>query len=101
MVKNTRRSSIKSNFIVIITKDIVKAYKDAEIDRKRAYLHFFFKRFWIKNKEIVEIEYKPVIQELSQANMVILSATWLRLVDYVRNYYMMPNYLFVNGNIPY
>ncbi|MFH1792734.1 MAG: recombinase family protein [Patescibacteria group bacterium] len=63
--------------VLDLTKDIAKAFRDADIARKKAYLHFFFKEFLVKDKKIVEIKYQPVIDVLQQANTVIVSKTWL------------------------
>jgi len=65
------------NEVLAVTQNIVGAYKEAKIHLKKAYLHFFFKRFLIKNKKIVEVECQPVIAVLQQANRVILSTSWL------------------------
>ena len=67
--------------VLDLTKNIAKTYREADIFRKRAYLHFFFKKFLIKNKKIAKIEYQPVIEVLKQANTVILSTSWLRRKD--------------------
>ena len=63
--------------VLALTQNIVKSYKNADIDTKRAYLRFFFQKFWVRNKKIVEIEYQPVIEVLNQANLGILSSNWL------------------------
>ena len=67
--------------VMAITQDIAKAYKEADIYLKKAYLHFFFKEFLIKDKRIAEIKFQPIIDVLQQANSVILSTTWLPRVD--------------------
>lgn len=67
--------------VLDITKDIAKAFREADLARKKAYLHFFFKEFLVKDKKIVEIKYQPVIDVLQQANSVILSTTWLLDLD--------------------
>lgn len=64
--------------VLDLTKDIAKTYREADIFRKRAYLHFFFKKFQVKDKRIAKIEYQPVIEVLKQANSVIFSTSWLR-----------------------
>jgi len=63
--------------VLDLTKNIAKTYREADIFRKRAYLHFFFKKILIGDKKIVKIEYQPVIEVLKQANTVILSTSWL------------------------
>ena len=67
--------------VMAITQDIAKAYKEADIYLKKAYLHFFFKEFLIKDKKIAEIKFQPIIDVLQQANTVILSTTRLPRVD--------------------
>ena len=70
--------------VLILTQDIVKAYKAVDINAKRAYLRFFFKKIWVKNKKITDIEYQPVIEILNQVNLGILSSNWLPALDQVR-----------------
>ena len=65
--------------VITLTQNIVKAYDKADIERKRAYLKFFFKEIRVKDKKIVEIIYQPVIDVLTQANRVLLSTEWLRI----------------------
>lgn len=67
--------------VLDLTKDIAKAFRDADMGRKKAYLHFFFKEFLVKDKKIAGIKYQPVIEVLQQANSVIFSTTWLRRQD--------------------
>ena len=67
--------------VLALTQNIVEAYKDADINAKRAYLRFFFKKMWVKDKKIVETEYQPVIEVLNKANLGILSVNWLRGLD--------------------
>ncbi len=63
--------------VIALTQDIVKSYDEADLEKKRAYLRFFFKEIRVKDKQIVEVVYKPVISVLKQTNMVILSALLL------------------------
>jgi len=63
--------------VLSITRNIARTYKEADINRKRAYLHFFFKEFWVKDKQIIDIMYQPAIGVLKQADSVILSTDWL------------------------
>lgn len=67
--------------VIALTQNIVKSYDGADINRKRAYLRFFFKEIRVKDKKIVEVIYKPVISVLNQTNMVILSTLLLPRVD--------------------
>jgi len=67
--------------VIALTQNIVKAYDNADIERKRAYLKFFFKEIAVKNKSIVNITYQHVIDVLTQANRVILSTAWLPRLD--------------------
>ena len=64
--------------VLSLTQNIVKAYDKADIDHRRAYLHFFFQQIWLKDKKIVEIEYSPALKVLNEAKLGILSANWLR-----------------------
>jgi len=63
--------------VMAITQNIAKAYKEADIYRKKAYLHFFFKELLVKDKKIAEIKYQPVIEVLQQANSVIFNTSLL------------------------
>lgn len=67
------------NEVIKLTRDIVSTYNSADTDHKRAYLHFFFQKIWVQNKQIVEVEYTPAIQVLNEAklDLGILSANWL------------------------
>ncbi len=67
--------------VLSITRDIASAYKRADIRRKKAYLHFFFKEFVVKDKKIVEVKYQPVINVLKETELVILRSSWLPRVD--------------------
>lgn len=67
--------------VLSLTQSIVKAYDNGDIERKRAYLKFFFKEIRVKDKKIVKIIYQPVIDVLTQANRVILSTLWLPRED--------------------
>lgn len=67
-----------------ITRNIAEAYKEADIQRKKAYLHFFFKEFLIKDMRVVEVKYHLVIGALKEANSVILSKSWLPIRNLIR-----------------
>jgi len=81
-IEKTRTIDIKIvDEVLALTQNIVKSYKCADIDTKRAYLRFFFQKFWVKNKKITGIEYQPVIETLNQANLGIISSEWLPGLD--------------------
>src|SRR3989344_1620253 len=63
--------------VLAVTQNIVTAYENADTDHKRAYLHFFFEKIWVKDKKIVEVEYTPAIKVLNEVNLGILSANLL------------------------
>ncbi|KXK10289.1 MAG: hypothetical protein UZ20_WS6002000014 [candidate division WS6 bacterium OLB21] len=67
--------------VIALTQNIVKAYDEADIEKKRAYLSFFFKEIRVEDKKIVDVVYKPVISVLKQTNMVILSTLLLPRLD--------------------
>ena len=67
--------------VLSLTQNIVKTYDKAEIDHKRAYLHFFFEKIWVKDKKIVQVDYTPAIKVLNEAKLGILSAIWLPGLD--------------------
>lgn len=72
--------------VLALTQNIVKAYKNADVNAKRAYLRFFFQKIWVKNKKITGVEYQPVIEVLNQASLGIISSNWLPLKDLFRNH---------------
>ena len=63
--------------VLKLTRNIVKTYEESDTDHQRAYLHFFFKKIWVKDKKIVEVEYTPAIQVLNDTRLGILSSTLL------------------------
>jgi len=65
------------NEILTFTNDIVKRYNEVDIDHKRAFLHFFFREIFVKDKKIVRITYTPALQVLNEAKLGILSHNWL------------------------
>ena len=67
--------------VLNLTNNVSHAYKDADISRKKAYLHFFFKEFAIRDTKVVEVKYQPVINVLKEAESVILRSSWLPRVD--------------------
>ncbi|EKE00343.1 MAG: recombinase [uncultured bacterium] len=69
------------NEVLELTRNIAQSYARVDTDHKRAYLHFFFKKLWVKDRKIVEVEYTPAIQVLQDTHLVILSANWLPRVD--------------------
>lgn len=63
--------------ILTFTNNIVKKYNEADNDHKRAFLHFFFKEIFIKDKQISRITYTPALQVLNEARLGILVHNWL------------------------
>lgn len=63
--------------ILTFTNSIVKKYNEADNDHKRAFLHFFFKEIFIKDKQISRITYTPALQVLNEARLGILVHNWL------------------------
>ena len=63
--------------VLELTRNIAQSYSKVDIDHKRAYLHFFFQKIWVKDRKVVEVEYTPAIQVLQDTHLVILSANWL------------------------
>jgi len=57
---------------LFLTKDIYKTYKNASEPLKRHYLRFFYERFVVDNKVIVEAKPTPILNALKTANMVRL-----------------------------
>lgn len=72
--------------VLELTRNIANRYAKVDIDHQRAYLHFFFQKIWVKDKQIVEVEYTPALKVLNEAKLGILSATWLPLKDLFCNH---------------
>jgi hypothetical protein len=66
---------------LFLTKDIYKTYKNAPNPLKRHYLRFFYERFVIDNKVIVEAKPTPIFETLLSTNMVRLRQVQLLRVD--------------------
>lgn len=72
--------------ILTFTNNIVKKYNESDNDHKRAFLHFFFKEIFIKNKQIARITYTPALQVLNEARLGILVHNLLPLKDLFCNH---------------
>lgn len=73
--------------VLTLTRNIARAYKQADTDHKRAYLHFFFQKIVVENKLIVDVEYTPALQYLQKTNRDgsgILCQSWLQTVQSIR-----------------
>lgn len=64
-----------------LTKEVYQTYKEANDTIKRHYLRFFYERFVVKNKEIIEEKPTPVLDALNCANSVRLRALQLPRLD--------------------
>ena len=67
--------------VLDLTQNIVRAYNNADTDRKRSYLHFFFEKIWLKDQKIVKIDYTPVLNVLNEARLGILVSDLLPRED--------------------
>ena len=67
--------------ILVFTNNIIKRYNEVDNDHKRAFLHFFFKEIFVKDKQIVRVTYTPALQVLNEAKLGILSHNWLPRED--------------------
>ena len=67
--------------ILVFTNNIIKRYNEVDNDHKRAFLHFFFKEIFVKDKQIVRVTYTPALQVLNEAKLGIFSHNWLALLD--------------------
>lgn len=70
--------------VLTLTRNLARAYKQADTDHKRAYLHFFFQKIVVENKLIIDVEYTPALQYLQETNRDgsgILCQSWLRRQD--------------------
>ncbi|MBI5151342.1 MAG: recombinase family protein [Candidatus Pacebacteria bacterium] len=63
--------------VLAFTRNVGKTYTDAPFFLKRHYLRFFFDRLMVKNKQIVEINYPPIIASLQALRVVIISERML------------------------
>ncbi len=66
---------------LFLSRDIYKTYKSAADPLKRHYLRFFYERFVIDNKVIVEAKPTPIFEALLAAKMVRLIKTQLPRLD--------------------
>src|SRR3989338_8651548 len=66
---------------LLLTKDVYQTYKEANDTIKRHYLRFFYERFVVKNKEIVEEKPTPVFDSLQRAFSVRLRTFQLPGLD--------------------
>jgi len=72
--------------VLALTKDIAKNYKTSKTNAKRAYLNFFFNKILVEDKQIVEVQYQPVIEVLNKAKLGILDKILLPLKDLFCNH---------------
>jgi len=63
--------------VLALTRNIARTYKEADINAQRAYLNFFFEKILIENKQVVNVQYQPVIDVLNKANLGILTTNGL------------------------
>ena len=66
---------------LFLSRNIYKTYKSAVDPLKRHYLRFFYERFVIDNKVIIEAKPTPIFEALLHANMVRLMKTQLPRQD--------------------
>ncbi len=69
--------------VLRLTQNIVKTYSEADTDKKRSFLHFFFQKIYVRNKIVVGVEYQPVIAVLNKAKKVILVSDWLPVPQHI------------------
>lgn len=81
-IENTKRVDPKIvDQVLEFTQQIVKGYKKADINNKRAFLRYFFEKIEVSHKKIVNIQYTPVIQALNRARLGILRTEMLPRLD--------------------
>lgn len=83
--------------VLAFSRNIYQTYMDAPPFLKRHYMRFFYERFEVENKVIVNAIPTPIFLVLQANQAVILRKTQLALTDYVGNYYR--NFLMAE-NVP-
>lgn len=64
--------------VLAFTRNIHTTYLQAPKFLKRHYLRFFFEKFVVKDRKIVEIVYTPIFSVLQENHAVIIRVTQLR-----------------------
>ncbi len=70
--------------VLSITRNIPKTYSNSPVFLKRRYLNFFFNRINVDNKNIVSVEYSPLVAELIKQKSLILTSNLLPVLDSIR-----------------
>lgn len=63
--------------VLALTRNIPKAYSQAPDFLKKKYLHFFFDQIMVDNKNIENTAFSPLVNELIEAQKIILRKNWL------------------------
>jgi len=64
--------------VLILSRNIYKAYKKAPYEIKRLYLAFFWDGFWVKDKKIIKRKPTKLIETLLKEKQIIIRSNWLR-----------------------
>ncbi len=70
--------------ILSLSENIYSSYIKADAILKRKYLRMFFEGIYVDNKEIVRVEYNPVVAQLTKIREVRITNNWRDVVNEVR-----------------
>jgi len=77
-LENKREADIDTvGQVLMLARNIYKAYKKAPYEIKRLYLGFFWDGFWLKDRKIVRSEPTKLIKALQNKGKIILRSNWL------------------------
>jgi len=86
-LENKREADIDTvREILMLARNIFKAYQKASYEIKRLYLGFFWDGFWIKDRKIVRSEPTKLIKALQNKGKIILKPSWLAWRDSFRTF---------------
>lgn len=81
-IQNDHTDKVKTlNDLLSLSENIYTSYMRADSILKRKYLRMFFEGIYVDNKEIVRVEYNPVIAQLSKIREVRITNNWRRGQD--------------------
>ncbi|MCB9790916.1 hypothetical protein H6764_02740, partial [Candidatus Nomurabacteria bacterium] len=66
------------NEILTLSENIYESYLKASPTQKKKYLRMFFEGIYVDDRKIVQVEYNPVIADLTRIREVRLSDNWRR-----------------------
>jgi len=73
--------------VLRLAENIGNAFNSGNTVIKRKYLHTFFKRFYVKGKQIVGYELQDAVKPAIEEGSVLIKENWLPLVDVFRTFF--------------